>query len=93
MELVLHMDPVKVNDPETDEYKAIVSKAIKECNEQWQFHDFRIVSGPTHVNLVFDLVVPFDEKKTKQEIEQEIMSHINVSKEVYLVITIDYPFA
>ena len=91
--LVLHMDPVKVNDPETDYYRKVLKKALEECNENWHFHDFRIVSGPTHTNLVFDLVIPFEDKRTKQEIEEEILAHMHVDKIIYLVITIDHPFA
>ena len=91
--LVLHMDPVKVNDPETDYYRKVLKNALEECNENWHFHDFRIVSGPTHTNLVFDLVIPFEDKRTKQEIEEEILAHMHVDKIIYLVITIDHPFA
>ena len=65
---VLHMDPIKVNDPETERCKKIVRKSLEEINPKLTFHDFRIVSGPTHINAVFDIVVPFDEKKSKQEI-------------------------
>ena len=67
IDLVLHMDPVKVNDPETELYRAKVVKAIHQIDPKWGFHDFRIVSGPTHVNLVFDLVIPFEEKFAGKE--------------------------
>lgn len=93
IELVLHMDPVKVNDPLTEHYKEQVAKAIKALNVEWNFHDFRIVSGPTHVNLVFDLVIPFSEKRTKEEIKALLKEHIDSDKEVYLVLTIDHPMA
>ncbi|MGM9947699.1 cation diffusion facilitator family transporter [Floccifex sp.] len=93
IELVLHMDPVRVNDPKTEYYKEKVKDAICLCNPEWKFHDFRIVTGPTHDNLVFDLVIPFEETKTKKEIENDILSHMNVDKIIYLVITIDHPFA
>ncbi|WP_297238842.1 cation diffusion facilitator family transporter [uncultured Faecalicoccus sp.] len=93
IELVLHMDPVKVNDPLTEQYKKQVAKAIKALNVEWNFHDFRIVSGPTHVNLVFDLVIPFSEKRTKEEIKALLKEKIDSDKEVYLVLTIDHPMA
>lgn len=93
IELVLHMDPVKVNDPLTEQYKEQVAKAIKALNVEWNFHDFRIVSGPTHVNLVFDLVIPFSEKRTKEEIKALLKEKIDSDKEVYLVLTIDHPMA
>lgn len=80
IDLVLHMDPVKVNDLETELYRAKVVEAIHQIDPKWGFHDFRIVSGPTHVNLVFDLVIPFEEKYTQEEIEEMLLKHIESDK-------------
>lgn len=93
IDLVLHMDPVKVNDPETELYRAKVVEAIHQIDSKWGFHDFRIVSGPTHANLVFDLVIPFEEKYTQEEIEEMLLKHIESDKKIYLVLTIDHPYA
>lgn len=93
IDLVLHMDPVKVNDPETELYRAKVVEAIHQIDSKWRFHDFRIVSGPTHANLVFDLVIPFEEKYTQEEIEEMLLKHIESDKKIYLVLTIDHPYA
>lgn len=93
IDLVLHMDPVKVNDPETELYHAKVVKAIHQIDPKWGFHDFRIVSGPTHVNLVFDLVIPFEEKYSQEEIEDMLLKHIQSDKKIYFVLTIDHPYA
>lgn len=93
IDLVLHMDPVKVNDPETELYRAKVVEAIHQIDPKWGFHDFRIVSGPTHVNLVFDLVIPFEEKYSQEEIEEMLLKHIESDKKIYLVLTIDHPYA
>ena len=93
IDLVLHMDPVKVNDPETELYRAKVVEAIHQIDPKWGFHDFRIVSGPTHVNLVFDLVIPFEEKYAQEEIEDMLLKHIRSDKKIYLVLTIDHPYA
>ena len=93
IDLVLHMDPVKVNDPETELYREKVVEAIHQIDQKWGFHDFRIVSGPTHVNLVFDLVIPFEEKYTQEEIEAILLKHIQSDKKIYLVLTIDHPYA
>ena len=93
IDLVLHMDPVKVNDPETELYREKVVEAIHQIDPKWGFHDFRIVSGPTHVNLVFDLVIPFEEEYTQEEIEAMLLKHIQSDKKIYLVLTIDHPYA
>ena len=84
IELVLHMDPVKVNDPLTEHYKKLVADAIQALGVSWNFHDFRIVSGPTHVNLVFDLVIPYDETMTPSQIEENLLAHIKSDKKVSL---------
>lgn len=93
IDLVLHMDPVKVNDLETELYRAKVVEAIHQIDPKWGFHDFRIVSGPTHVNLVFDLVIPFEEKYSQEEIEAMLLKHIQSDKKIYFVLTIDHPYA
>lgn len=93
IDLVLHMDPVKVNDPKTELYRAKVVEAIHQIDPKWGFHDFRIVSGPTHVNLVFDLVIPFEEKYSQEEIEDMLLKYIQSDKKIYLVLTIDHPYA
>lgn len=58
-EAVIHMDPVAVNDELTTQLKQQVTSIIKEVEPTLTLHDFRIVTGPTHTNLIFDLVIPF----------------------------------
>ncbi len=58
-EAVIHMDPISVNDPETAKIKEQIRIIIKDIDENLQFHDFRIVKGPTHTNLLFDVLVPY----------------------------------
>jgi len=87
---VLHMDPVKVNDPETDHCKKIVRESLKTIDPQITFHDFRIVSGPTHTNAVFDIVVPFENKKDKNEILNELNILVKEKdKKIIPVVTCD----
>lgn len=93
IDLVLHMDPILVNDPKTDYYKEKVAEAISQLGKEWTFHDFRIVSGQTHTNLIFDLVVPFDEKTSRDEIIEMLKSKMPKEHPLYFVITIDHPMA
>ena len=58
-EAVIHMDPISVNDPETAALKEQIRIIIKDIDENLQFHDFRIVKGPTHTNMLFDVLVPY----------------------------------
>lgn len=54
----IHMDPVDTDNPETLQLKATVIRLMNEVDESLTLHDFRVVSGDTHTNLLFDLVVP-----------------------------------
>ncbi|MCM1216193.1 MAG: cation diffusion facilitator family transporter [Lachnospiraceae bacterium] len=56
---VIHMDPVCVGDEETLRLKELVKGYLAEIDGQITMHDFRIVTGPTHTNLIFDVVVPY----------------------------------
>ena len=53
------MDPVAVGDQFVDEAKEIFKDILKEIDENLKLHDFRIVKGPTHTNLLFDVLVPY----------------------------------
>ena len=90
IQTVIHMDPVVINDPQRNHYKEVVEEALKEVNPDLHFHDFRIVSGPTHVNLVFDIVLPFELKSKKDEIQSKLEDLVHQKEpNTYLVISYD----
>ena len=64
----IHMDPVAVNDEYTVELKESVISKITEIDNSFSIHDFRIVRGETHTNLIFDLEIPFQCKMPSAEI-------------------------
>ncbi len=89
----IHMDPVDVNDEETAKMKAKVADIIKETDPVITFHDFRMVSGTTHTNVIFDIVVPHDYKLTDNEIAKTIADKIHSHDERYFaVIDVDKDF-
>ena len=57
---VIHMDPVCVGDEETSRLKHLAEDCLHGISESLSLHDFRIVSGPTHTNLIFDVVTPYN---------------------------------
>ena len=90
IQTVIHMDPVVINDPQRNHFKEVVAEALKEVNPDLHFHDFRIVSGPTHVNLVFDIVLPFELKSKKDEIQSKLEDLVHQKEpNTYLVISYD----
>lgn len=56
--LVIHMDPIALNDPETQQIALTVARVLGSVNPNFSFHDFRMTKGEHNVNLIFDLVVP-----------------------------------
>lgn len=91
---VIHMDPVCVGDPKTDRLKALVLGYIAEIDESITLHDFRIVKGPTHTNVIFDVVVPYKFKYSDNELINMISSRIlEENPNHYAVIEVDKKYA
>ena len=88
--LVIHLDPVITNDEETLRLKDDVCEIVKNISKDISFHDFRIVRGETHSNILFDIVIPpsFDipEKELVHKISGEIKK---IDSNFYPVITVD----
>ena len=91
--LTIHMDPVELNNPEIDRLKKEVQKSLLKLNEQITIHDFRIVEGKKHTNVVFDCVVPFSLNYSQKDIIKHLKQTIkDKSKTYYFVIEIDRPY-
>lgn len=89
----IHMDPVDVRDEQTALMKAKVAEIISGIDEKITFHDFRMVSGPTHTNVIFDIVVPYDYKYSDEEIVGIISEKIHeTDKKFFAVIDVDKDF-
>ena len=69
----------------------MVSEIVCEIDNSWQIHDFRMVSGDTHTNLIFDAVIPFECKLKNSEVAELISAKIRetLGKNYFAVITID----
>lgn len=93
-EAVIHMDPVVVNDSSITEMHHNITKLVKTIDECITIHDFRMIKGPTHTNLIFDAVVPHDFKMNDEEIKQKIEDLIHSTYEnCYAVVKIDKLYA
>lgn len=71
--LVIHMDPVEMNDVMVLEIREMVTKIVTDLEPKSNIHDLRIVNGELQINLIFDLVIPYS--YTKQE-EQKLLTRI-----------------
>ena len=64
---VIHMDPVSPDGTKTAHMRDELAEAAKSIDPRLSIHDFRIVDGPTHTNVIFDAVLPNDSKLTEEE--------------------------
>lgn len=75
-EVVIHMDPIAVDNKKVMGLRKEVEALVKQMDEVLSIHDFRMVEGPTHTNLIFDVVVPQGYPKTDEEVSDEISGMI-----------------
>lgn len=70
--MVVHIDPVAVNDPVVDRYREITLGVVRAIDPSYSIHDFRLVNGVSRINLIFDVAIPFDSKLTEKEVSARI---------------------
>ena len=85
-EAVIHMDPIVVDDAVTTEMRIRTAALVKEVDERATIHDFRMVVGPTHTNLIFDAVVPFGGEKSNYQLEEEIKARVQQMEGTYFAV-------
>lgn len=91
--ICIHLDPIDINNEEVNKYKAIAQKIIKQYNDEYSFHDFRMVNGETHKNLIFDLVIPFDKNNDTTKILNDIVAAFKKYDEsLNVVVTLEHSF-
>jgi len=91
---VIHMDPVCCGDEEIDGLKKQLIEVIISLNLDLSIHDFRVVKGPSHTNLIFDTVVPMECKIPDDEVKKLISDQVSkkMGENVFCVIQIDKPY-
>ena len=88
--LVIHMDPLTMDDPAVLRLRDMTAKIVSEIDASLSMHDFRVVKGVTHTNLIFDIVIPYQCPKKDPQVIEEITQKIKEKEQsLYAVITID----
>ncbi|MDR0966025.1 MAG: cation diffusion facilitator family transporter [Myxococcales bacterium] len=92
--LVIHMDPIVESDPETDALRRSVLELLRsEVCAEASIHDFRIVRGPSHTNVLFDVVLPFENPWDRKRIVALLEAKFGTeSHALYFVVRIDKSF-
>ena len=75
-EAVIHMDPIVTDDGVTGETRKRVSSLVHCIDDEINIHDFRMVAGPSHTNVIFDAVVPYGFRLTDSEVEEKIKTAV-----------------
>lgn len=90
-EATIHMDPIITKDEHIRELKERVSALVDDIDSVITMHDFRVVTGPTHTNLIFDLLVPFKFRITDEELTILVQDKVRESlgNNYYVVMKID----
>ena len=90
-EATIHMDPIVTNDEHVNEMKANMVRIIKGLDARLSLHDFRMVDGPSHTNLIFDVVAPFDLGMSDEDLVKEIFvkTQENLGERYFTVIDVD----
>lgn len=90
---VIHMDPIETDNEITNQYRMNVAKIVKSIHADITIHDFRMVPGVTHTNLIFDAVIPHSVKDDDKKLRKEISSIISENlPDCNAVVQIDRPF-
>lgn len=92
--MVIHYDPIVTDDPEVERLKQLVITILHVRDERMSIHDFRMVQGQGHENLIFDVLIPLDLKGEEKIIQKSIEHALNTiePKTYYTKITFDTAF-
>lgn len=82
----IHMDPIDMDDELTNQLKNQVSELVQSINSEYSIHDFRIVSGPTHTNMIFDVVVPSYDEISHEKLRHMIDEKVKALNESYFCV-------
>lgn len=91
--LVIHMDPVVTDNEQINLLREQIAQIVKSVDTDLSMHDFRAVSGPSHTNLVFDVVVPPGFEMDDERVTQVISEKAKKLGNYFCVITIDRNYA
>lgn len=90
---VIHMDPVCTDDEHINEMCHQLADALKTLGEGVKIHDFRLVEGPSHTNVLFDCVVPFDVQPDEAKAEEQVREIVHALwKNAFPIVKIDRPY-
>lgn len=89
----IHMDPIVVDNEEINNMKKTVERLVKNIDEEYTIHDFRMTNGGKRINLIFDLVVPYGKETDFAQIEKSVKEQIHsINEKYYAVVKVEHSF-
>ena len=90
-EAVIHMDPIATDDSTTVVLRNKITELAHCIDPALSIHDFRMVPGPTHTNLIFDVVTPFGFRLEDAEVARQLRALIRAFDSHYVPVTVGHP--
>ena len=92
-EAVIHMDPIVTEDPDVRLWKDRIHDILLSIDASLHMHDFRMVKGNTHTNIIFDMVLPHNYKLSKTLLLDEIQKKVwEIDEHYYVVIQMEHSY-
>lgn len=92
-EAVIHMDPIETDNEEVARMRDLVAGQVRLIDDRMTIHDFRMVTGNTHTNLIFDAVAPYDLKMSTEQVKHKIEELVqDLEGNYYAVVHIDQSY-
>lgn len=92
-EAVIHMDPIETDNEEVARMRDLVAGQVRLIDDRMTIHDFRMVTGNTHTNLIFDAVAPYDLKMSTEQVKSKIEELVqDLEGNYYAVVHIDQSY-
>ena len=89
-EAIIHMDPIETDNEIINTLKPMLENFAANIDKSITMHDLRVVSGPTHTNIIFDVVIPYQVKIKDSEITKMLSDYVqSINSTFYAVINVD----
>ena len=88
--LVVHLDPVVLDNPKCNACRKMTEEIVAAIDPAFTVHDFRMVDGVSHTNLIFDVAIPFESKTSPEEVKEEVCRRVRErDKTLFAVPTVE----
>lgn len=93
MLISIHLDPIVVDDEKINALREMTQNIVKGISDEMSIHDFRVVDGPTHTNLIFDVIVPYGYSLKNDEVCKKVEEELSkINERYFAVITVEHSF-